>query len=92
MMNQQFPYQIYNPTYLNPNFAQQLELQRQQRTAEQKHWEQVKKIHDMVNAISDYCEAAREIEPEYEQAAIMACAAEIARQMEITNQKNGGIR
>lgn len=92
-MNQQFPFQIYNQTYLTPNYAQQFELQRQQQmAAEQKHWEQMKKIYDMAKAISDYCEAAREIEPEYEQAAIMACAAELAHQMEITNQKNGGIR
>ena len=63
----QYPYSIYNPVYVNPDYLQQLEAQRQQLEAERKHLEQQKKIGDMVKAISDYCNAARGIEPEYQQ-------------------------
>ena len=43
-------------------------------------------IYDMVKAISDYCEAARKIHPDYQQRAIEACLQEIIRQMSIDNQ------
>ncbi len=88
MIYNQYPYNIYNPTYVNSTYLQQLQLQCQQ--AEQKHWEQQKKIRDMVKAISDYCSAAREIEPEYRQEAMNACLAEIAMQAAIDQQRNGG--
>lgn len=88
MIYNQYPYNIYNPTYVNSTYLQQLQLQCQQ--AEQKHWEQKKKIRDMVKAISDYCSAAREIEPEYRQEAMNACLAEIAMQAAIDQQRNGG--
>ena len=90
MIYNQYPYSIYNPTYVNPTYLQQLEAQRQQIEAERKHWEQQKKIRDMVKAISDYCDAARDIEPEYQQEAMTACLIEIARQAAIDQQRNGG--
>lgn len=90
MIYNQYPYNIYNPTYVNPTYLQQLEAQRQQMEAERKHWEQQKKIRDMVKAISDYCDAAREIEPEYQQEATAACLIEIAKQAAIDQRRNGG--
>lgn len=44
----------------------------------------------MVKAISDYFEAAKNIEPEYQQEAMNACLAEIAVQATIDQQRNGG--
>ena len=93
----QYPYSIYNPTFVNQDYLQQLEVQRQQIEAqrqqieaERKYWEQQKKIGDMVKAISDYCSAARDIEPEYQQEAIAACLVEIARQASIDERRNRG--
>ena len=90
MIYNQYPYNIYNPNYVNPAYLRQLEMQRQQIEAQRKHWEQQKKIGDMVKAISDYFKAAREIEPEYQQEAMNACLAEIAVQAAIDQQRNGG--
>jgi hypothetical protein len=92
MIYEQYPYNIYNPAYVNPDYLQQLELQRQQMEQQRKHWEQQKKIGDMVKAISDYFDAARKIEPEYQQEAISACLIELARQASIDQQQNGGIK
>ena len=83
MIYNQYPYSIYNPTYVNPSYLQQFEAQR-------KHWEQQKKIGDMVKAISDYFKAARDIEPEYQQETMNACLVEIAVQAAIDQQRNGG--
>ena len=88
MIYNQYPYKIYNPAYVNSTDSQPLETQCQQ--AERRHWEQQKKIGDMVKAISDYCSAAREIEPEYQQEAMNACIAEIARQAAFDQQRKGG--
>lgn len=88
MIYNQYPYNIYNPAYVNQTYLQQPEIQHQQ--AERRYWEQKKKIGDMVKAISDYCKAAREIEPEYQQEAMNACLAEIAMQAAIDQQRNGG--
>ena len=90
MIYNQYPYSIYNHTYVNPAYLQQHEAQRQQAEAQRKYWEQQKKIGDMVKAISDYFKAAREIEPEYQQEAIHACIAEIAMQAAVDQQRNGG--
>ena len=90
MIYNQYPYSIYNPTYVNQDYLQQLEVQRQQIEAQRKHLEQKKKIGDMVKAISDYFKAARDIEPEYQQEAINACLAEIAVQAAIDQRRNGG--
>ena len=84
MIYNQYPYTIFNQTYMNPSYLQQIQIN--------KFWGQQKKIGDMVNAISDYFEAARSIEGEYQQEAIVACLAEIARQMEIDRQRAGGMR
>jgi len=81
MMYQKYPYGIFNPNYLNAYQAQQREVQRQ--------WEQNKNIADMVKAISDYCEAARKVHPDYQQIAYNACIAEICKQ---AAKDNGGIR
>ena len=84
MIYNQYPYTIFNQTYIAPNYIQQLQVQ--------KYWEQQKKIADMVKAISDYCSAARDIEEPYQQEALSACLAEIGRQMEIDRRRTGGIR
>ena len=43
-------------------------------------------ICDMVKAISDYCEAARKVAPDYQRMATDACMMEIVRQMLIDKQ------
>lgn len=79
MIYQNYPYGIFNPACFNYNLAQQREAQRQ--------WEQNKNVADMVKAISDYFEAARKVDPDYQQAAFDACLFEIFRQ---ANRDNGG--
>lgn len=81
MIYQNYPYGIFNPNYLNTYQEQQKEIQRQ--------WEQNKNIADMVKAISDYCEAARKVHPDYQQVAVNACLAGIFNQ---AAKDNGGIR
>ena len=81
MMYHNYPYGIFNPDYLTTYNPQQQEAQRQ--------WEQNKNIADMVKAISDYCEAARKVHPDYQQAAFKACLAEIINQVA---KDNGGTR
>lgn len=75
-----YPYGIFNPQYLSQYQAQQMEAQRNQ--------EQQKNIRDMVKAISDFCEAARKVHPDYQQTAITFCLAEILRQAAIDNGGN----
>lgn len=91
MIYEQYPYNLYNPQYVNSTYLQQLEAQRQQIAVQKKHWEQQKKICDMVKAISDYCNAARDLDPAYQQEAIMACLVEIARQADMDKQRNGSV-
>lgn len=81
MMYQNYPYGIFNTSYLNMYQAQQMEVQRQ--------WEQNNNIVDMVKAISDYFEAARKVDSDYQQIAFSACLAEILNQ---AAKDNGGIR
>ena len=78
MYLENYPYNIFNPRYFEQAYIQQLENQR--------NMEQQKNIYDMVKAISDYCEVARKIHPDYQQRAIEACLQEIIRQMSIDNQ------
>ncbi len=75
-----YPYGIFNPVYLDQYRIQQAEAERQ--------WEQQKNIGDMIKAISDYCEAARKVHPDFRQAAINACLTEIARQASKDNAKH----
>ena len=69
-----YPYGIFNTDGLNTakfdQYAQQLKAAEQQ-----------KHVLEMVKAISDYCEAARQVEPEYQQVAITACLIELIGQM-----------
>lgn len=83
MICNQYPYDLFNPAYIAGCNIQQM---KEQRT----YWEQQKKIGDMVRAIHDYFDAARDIEPEYRQQAIDACCAEIAAQVAAEQQRNGG--
>ena len=82
MIYDKYPYTIFNQHYTNPNYLQQIQIN--------KFLDQQEKIGDMVKAISDYCEAARGIEVEYQQEAFNACLAEIARQIEIDRQRTTG--
>ena len=70
-----YPYGIFNPQYLRQFQGQQMEAQR--------NLEQQKNIYDMVKAISDFCEAARKVDSDYQQMAMTSCLAEILRQAEI---------
>ena len=78
MNYENYPYDIFNPMYLKNNYVQQLENWR--------NVEQQKNICDMVKAISDYCEAARKVAPDYQRMATDACMMEIVRQMLIDKQ------
>lgn len=78
-MYTQYPYNIFNQSYISVYNLQQYNLQ--------KHIEQQTKVADMVKAISDFCTAAKAVEPEYQQEAFQACIAEIIQQMEMDNQK-----
>lgn len=75
-----YPYGIFNPQYLNQFQRQQMEAQR--------NLEQQKNVYDMVKAISDFCEAARKVHPDYQQTAITYCLAEVLRQAAIDNGGN----
>ena len=79
MMYQNYPYSLFNQDYLQAYQAQQREAQRQ--------WEQNKNIADMVKAISDYCEAARKVHPDFQEMAFNACLAELCAQ---AAKDNGG--
>ena len=79
MMYQNYPYGLFNQDYLQDYQAQQREAQRQ--------WEQNKNIADMVKAISDYCEAARKVHPDFQELAFNACLAELCAQ---AAKDNGG--
>ena len=79
MMYQNYPYGLFNQDYLQAYQAQQREAQRQ--------WEQNKNIADMVKAISDYCEAARKVHPDFQEMAFNACLAELCIQ---AAKDNGG--
>ncbi len=83
MIYNQYPYNLFNPAYITNYNLQQLEEER-------KYWEQQRKIRDMVKAIHDYFDAAKDIEPEYRQQAISACCAEVAAQIAMEQQRNGG--
>ena len=74
MMYQNYPYGLFNQDYLNTYQAQQRETHR--------HWKQNKNIADMVKAISDYCEAARKVHPDFQEMAFKACLAELCIQAE----------
>lgn len=85
MMYNQYPYNIFNQDYVNAVYLQQLQAQRHSS-------EQQKAIKDMVQAISDYCEAARKITGDYSQLAINACLLEIARQAKIDEDKRSATK
>lgn len=65
--------QIFNQQYVNQAYLQQLQLQH--------HSHQQLEIVKAVKALHDYCEAARKIEPAYQQQAFCACAAAILEEM-----------
>ena len=79
MSYNQYPYTLFNPVYMNSEYLQQLERQRNE-------IEQNQKIAEMVKAVKDLCEASRHIQPEYQERAMAACWIELARQIAIDAQ------
>jgi CHASE3 domain sensor protein len=75
-----YPFDVFNPNYIASYNQQARELQKH-------HAEQQKNICDLVKAIRDFIDAMNKVSPEYHDAAMEACFAEIIRQM---NQSNGG--
>ena len=75
----QYPYAMFNPAYMNAEYLQQLERQKNE-------IEQNQKIAEMVKAVNDLCEASRHIQPEYQERAMAACWIELARQIAIDAQ------
>ena len=78
MNYENYPYDIFNPMYLKTLMYSNQKIGR--------NVEQQKNICDMVKAISDYCEAARKVAPDYQRMATDACMMEIVRQMLIDKQ------
>ncbi len=72
-----FPYGIFNQSGFDQYITQQAEMQRK--------YSQNANITKMVKAISDYCEAARNVDADYQQLAMNACWAEIMRQIAMNN-------
>lgn len=70
--------QIFNQQYVNPNYLQNLQLQH--------HAEQQAEITKVVKALHDYFDAARKIEPAYQQQAFWACATAIVEEMNKGNK------
>ena len=64
---------IFKQQNVNPTYLQQLRLQH--------HSEQQHEIAKAVKALHDYCEAARKIEPAYQQQAFWECAMVIVEEM-----------
>ena len=75
----QYPYAMFNPAYMNAEYLQKLERQKNE-------IEQNQKIAEMVKAVKDLCEASRHIQPEYQERAMAACWIELARQIAIDAQ------
>ena len=65
--------QIFNQRYVNPDYLQRLQLQH--------HAEQQAEIIKAVKALHDYFDAARKIEPAYQQQAFLACASAILEEI-----------
>lgn len=79
MSYNQYTYTMFNPSYMNAEYLQQLERQKNE-------IEQNQKIAEMVKAVKDLCEASRHIQPEYQERAMAACWIELARQFAIDAQ------
>lgn len=58
--------QLFNPQYVNISYLRQIEQQ-------QHVFEQRQEIAKAVQAIRDYCAAARKIDPEFQEEAFRAC-------------------
>ena len=72
----QFPYDIFNQNVLNTF----IENQHRNDAINQHHNEQQQNIMKMRKAISNYCDAARRVTPDYQEQAMNACLAEIMLQ------------
>ena len=66
--------QIFNQQYVNNVYVQQLEIRKF-------HSEQEQEIEKAVNALRDYCVAARKIAPEYREMAVRKCIEVILTEM-----------
>ncbi len=65
---------MFNPQYVNYNYLQQMQMQHD--------FEQRQEIAKAVKAIHDYFDAARKIEPQYQERAFAACIAAVLDEME----------
>ena len=66
--------QMFNPLYVNQKYLEQLQMQHD--------YEQRQEIAKAVKAIHDYFDAARKIEPEYQEMAFGACIAAVLTEMQ----------
>lgn len=66
--------QMFNPQYVNPNYLQQLQMQHD--------YAQRQEIAKAVKAIHDYFDAARKIEPQYQEMAFGACISAALEEMQ----------
>ena len=75
MFYNQYPYTVFNQTWLEGYQQQSNTISIIQHNAEQQNH-----ICEMRKAISDYCNAARRITPDYRQQALYVCLEEIMKQ------------
>ena len=66
--------QMFNPQYVNRQYLQQLQIQHD--------YEQRQEIAKAVRAIHDYFDAARKIEPQYQEMAFGACVSAVLAEMQ----------
>lgn len=72
-MNQWYGH-MFNPQYVNQNYLQQLQMQHD--------YEQRQEIAKAVKAIHDYFDAARKIDPKYQEMAFAACIEAVLAEMQ----------
>ena len=72
-MNQWYG-QMFNPQYVNYTYLQQMQMQHD--------FEQRQEIAKAVKAIHDYFDAARKIEPQYQEMAFGACIEAVLAEMQ----------
>ena len=75
MENHYFCNQMFNQTYVNPDFYYQIQAQMQQYQRDQSL-----EVVKSVNAVRDLCEAVKKMDRQHQEQAFFLCLAEVARE------------
>lgn len=70
-----FNNQMFNPTYVNPNYYHQMQAQIE---AQRYEAQQNKEVMDAVKAVRDLCKAVKKMDMQHQQQAFNLCLGEIA--------------